>query len=140
VSTTHTPGPWVIEEALGEGNRFCGYEIEQQRKQGNFVFRGDVARVSEAEHIKGITRDEAHANARLIAAAPDLLAKLVNARALLDDPRLFQSEWDLRKHDEPLVLFTRRIDEAIEANEALHRELREMDEVIARATATETQS
>ncbi|HDA7260228.1 TPA: hypothetical protein O5T62_002833, partial [Staphylococcus aureus] len=36
-------------------------------------WRGYVASVQSCDHIDGITREEAEANARLIAAAPDLL-------------------------------------------------------------------
>lgn len=44
---------------------------------GGSNYRGEIARVQSCDHIpNGISRDEAKANIRLIAAAPDLLLAL----------------------------------------------------------------
>ena len=63
-----TPGPWRIKD----------HEIEDFRVFGNCE-GGALARVIKANNFGGTAQDQA--NARLIAAAPDLLAAL---EALLD--------------------------------------------------------
>lgn len=78
----HTPGPWIatgnvrpvegVDEPL-----FCG-EIAELRKTG---WRGTIASIQSCDFINGITREEAEANARLIAAAPEMLAALEFALA-----------------------------------------------------------
>ncbi|HSW34698.1 MAG TPA: hypothetical protein VLH36_13890 [Steroidobacteraceae bacterium] len=65
----HTPGPWVVEVCRGPHDRDCGLSIMQRLP----AYRGEVAHVADAENIGGITVAERNANARLIAAAPDLL-------------------------------------------------------------------
>jgi hypothetical protein len=51
-------------------------------------YRGAVTRLQSAEHIYGIGKDELIANARLIAAAPDLLEAL---KLLLSSAHDYQS-------------------------------------------------
>jgi hypothetical protein len=82
----HTPGPWVAtcsdvvgERPIGDsGLRFWNVEESDGPK-----YRGNVASVFSAEHIGGITIAERNANARLIAAAPDLLEALEGTLGLL---------------------------------------------------------
>lgn len=76
VTHAHTPGPWTIEE--------------DEDALGTFVHAADVvARID----WSGRTPDETEqANARLIAAAPDLLAALGDCADLLGE---VQAEWAL---------------------------------------------
>lgn len=64
--SNHTPGPWNTN---GEGN--TGYRIKTATKEG----------FSLIPNIE-MTRDEMQANARLIAAAPDILQALTAILAL----------------------------------------------------------
>ena len=74
MSTKHTPGPWVLKIRPAEhDNNITVAEIEQPRL---VKYRGGIARLQSAEHIDGIAKDELIANARLIAAAPDMLEAL----------------------------------------------------------------
>ncbi|MBB5663219.1 putative secreted protein [Rhizobium leguminosarum] len=70
VESKHTPGPWTMRIA---GNGDCGISAE-----GTGVFAEAFA---EIRHSGENARDEAKANARLIAAAPDLLDALKEMRA-----------------------------------------------------------
>ena len=79
----YTPGPWHLEKAIGTGDVDCGWHVEPEVI--DFRYRGMVASLSDAEHIKGITKAERDANARLIAAAPDLLDALQALVDLADD-------------------------------------------------------
>lgn len=70
-----TPGPWAVEnehihEATGGARLLCVSIVQV----GDGPWRGSVCDIQSADQISGISRDEAAANARLIAAAPDLLA------------------------------------------------------------------
>lgn len=78
---TYTPGPWQTEE--------YGRSITACRPPGSMVC---TARVTLAEIWSGGTAScaEADANARLMAAAPDLLAAL---QGLLDPATNEDSEW-----------------------------------------------
>ena len=77
MKTQWTPGPWAIEPVT--------HLIEKFRKEGmptfytasiiptpDAAFRGYVCHVQDAEHINGIAGPECEANARLIAAAPEM--------------------------------------------------------------------
>ena len=66
-TNANTPGPWWV---YNEGSRFPGIEA---RLNGTVVVYGND---NEIEGVKGRTHAEAIANARLIAAAPELLAAL----------------------------------------------------------------
>ena len=70
--SNHTPGPWRVGQQSDE-DLFCGFpEIVGTRASGR---RCVVARANP----NLINDDESHANARLIAAAPDLLESLCMA-------------------------------------------------------------
>jgi hypothetical protein len=71
-----TPGPWFVE-----GER--SYLPKSASDKPDYVasvypvcvkFRGDICRIQSSENIGGISMDESYANARLIAAAPELYA------------------------------------------------------------------
>lgn len=69
----HTPGPWAVRgsiKSVDGDDLYVGYVLPDVKG-----YRGDVCSVQSADHISGITRDEAAANASLIASAPDLLAE-----------------------------------------------------------------
>jgi hypothetical protein len=69
-----TPGPWLLTiQPATPLNISTVAAIEQADGEH---YRGMIARCQSAEHICGITAEEMTANARLIAAAPDLLAAL----------------------------------------------------------------
>ena len=71
--TKHTKGPWSFaHNGAGDSKTSC-IDIAPRNSKG---FRGQVAYLQSAEHIDGITMAENEANARLIAAAPDLLEAL----------------------------------------------------------------
>jgi hypothetical protein len=63
--TTHTPGPWEVHHQLEGANSVHVCVPDRTRPRG-------CRAIGEAE-ILGIPRQEAEANARLFAAAPDLL-------------------------------------------------------------------
>jgi hypothetical protein len=77
--TKHTPGPWVAEpEKLHDGK----YHISGEKPQ---VWNNDRSQLIASAH-RTLTngRDkQAEANARLIAAAPDLLTALKDNRLML---------------------------------------------------------
>jgi hypothetical protein len=79
----HTPAPWVLKIRPAEhDDNVTVAEIEQPR---SVKYRGAVTRMQSAEHIYGIGRDELIANARLIAAAPDMLEALKGLLADIQD-------------------------------------------------------
>lgn len=71
MSNKHTPGPWSISRRSG---------IVVKRTTDSFARRGKIALV--AKHHTDVTGDERRANAKLIAAAPQLLENLIE---LLDN-------------------------------------------------------
>lgn len=76
--TKHTPGPWHINTA-GSSSRGEPFKITEI-----YVYAPDTQDDTAicADVIDPVTQEPSEANARLIAAAPDLLAALVN---LLND-------------------------------------------------------
>jgi hypothetical protein len=76
----HTPGPWILERAIGTNDKDCGWDVLGQSASAEYTYRGLVCHATDAEHIGGITKAERDANVSLIAAAPDLLAALQSAR------------------------------------------------------------
>ena len=76
----HTPGPWVAKIRDTHIPNCVAAYIETRGE-----YRGDVAMLQSCENIGGITQDETRANAHLIAAAPDLLEALLEARAYVPE-------------------------------------------------------
>lgn len=70
----HTPGPWIAEGGDGHGNIWIG------TKEGVYV-AGTVLPIHGTTEL---SKEQAEANARLIAAAPDMLQALIDLRATLD--------------------------------------------------------
>ena len=60
--TAHTPGPWEVGRAIGPGGDYRQINAESWLELARVVYR-----------VEGDPSAEAEANARLIAAAPDLL-------------------------------------------------------------------
>ena len=71
--TAHTPGPWTNDDGLVNGL--------ETRNRGLGKPSLDIFDVADWPNE---LREEAMANANLIAAAPDMLAALVNAMAMAD--------------------------------------------------------
>lgn len=69
--TKHTPGPWCVENVNSEHDHdIClGYDVP---KAGSPILLASV--YFDEEHDGPITQRQANWNAKLIAAAPDLLA------------------------------------------------------------------
>ncbi len=76
----HTPGPWGFELENGEGGEW-------------YSFNGPVLSWGWSDYAAG---EQAKADARLIAAAPDLYKELDTALAFLEHPEAF-SKTQLRK-------------------------------------------
>jgi hypothetical protein len=74
MSKKHTPGPWRLNGRAVESPKRMGLSVAQATSGMAAGSRGS-ARIDEAEAI---------ANARLIAAAPDMLEALVAAKELAD--------------------------------------------------------
>ena len=81
MSAQHTPGPWIAdgaEEIVTGDLLYCG-----QVNPAEGEWRGDICRLQSCDHIGGIGREEAAANARLIAAAPRMLECLREAERFM---------------------------------------------------------
>jgi len=78
-----TPGPWVlnIRASMGGATGEIVAEIEPPNSARDY--RGDITRLQSCCHIGGIGHEELTANAKLIAAAPDLYAALEMAQLWL---------------------------------------------------------
>lgn len=79
----HTPGPWTAT------TRITGDEISPEETHVELIRKPGVMGQESIKgiclvHSWGIRDAEHHANARLIAAAPDLLEALVEARDVID--------------------------------------------------------
>ena len=72
----HTPGPWQVSPA-SVNTPFSAHSLAVIRREGGYIAR--------AIHRPGTFRPEAEANARLIAAAPDLLATSEEMMSMLED-------------------------------------------------------
>jgi hypothetical protein len=72
MSTKHTPGPWELSD------HFTVYKLNEDRRRAN-IFWATVYAGNQHGTVK-TERSEVAANARLIAAAPDLLEALQAVR------------------------------------------------------------
>ena len=81
--TKHTPGPWTI----GDSNN-SGVDVEL----GNSNTSAGIYRFDRYNGQEAYSRDECMANAHLIAAAPDMLAALEDAREALNKPPFINSQ------------------------------------------------
>ncbi|EPO5559733.1 hypothetical protein P3795_31790 [Pseudomonas aeruginosa] len=79
----HTPGPWGIERLHGEINVISCNERDGAAKDMGIVYvlARDVGGMIHGEQFDD--RSEVEANARLMAAAPELLDALVNLLPLI---------------------------------------------------------
>ena len=95
MKTKHTPGPWKLELVRwAESAPISGFGISAEGKTPWLCSAGASERANHCtvvadEHIEqgvttGFSASEAEANARLIAAAPELLAALSGMIGLLD--------------------------------------------------------
>lgn len=85
----HTPGPWAVNRYITSGNQSLGFHITGPRD-------GSVSPVCVGEDTG---YGEIDANARLIAAAPDLLVALRSIVEEVDGPgRPFSSDSYLPSH------------------------------------------
>lgn len=90
----HTPGPWCVESAMGEDTDIAlAYEIPSEGSPIIIAtcFPGDK---TEEDDGDAITYKQARANAKLMAAAPDMLAALRVA-----DDAICQATWEVRQKE-----------------------------------------
>jgi hypothetical protein len=78
MSTQHTPGPWIVCIQDDDNSAYTVFQ-EAQLQDGRIATEDWDHCVATA----GLDRPEHEANARLIAAAPDLLSALIEIRAYL---------------------------------------------------------
>ena len=78
MTTQHTPGPWIYDGKMSGGDLLISARVDPENSQ---TYIAPVAFV-EGDWTNGI----AEANARLIAAAPDLLTALEAMTAASVDP------------------------------------------------------
>jgi len=74
---SHTPGPWSVSPGLNPG-------LEGDGGKKSIVIFGDVAGDEECG-VLGNTPEQQQANARLIAAAPELLAAVQAAECFISE-------------------------------------------------------
>lgn len=89
MNAMHTKGPWVVEEVT-EADGSVTFDIGRVE----ITAARDVAYIQTISTYSGKQMQEQAANARLVAAAPDLLAALAGILAVasvrIDDPRIEQ--------------------------------------------------
>lgn len=84
METKHTPGPWHFS---GEITNVTGTDLYVGNVFPDITgYRGDICSIQSCDHLShgnGISRSEAKANAKLIAAAPELLEALKTCEEVL---------------------------------------------------------
>lgn len=95
MSTKHTPGPWSLQgdiTLVGDPYSKTGQHALYCAEIRHPDSGGCVCTIQSADHVDtGITRETAEANARLIAAAPDLLDAL---QAMLTHMGMDEDDWN----------------------------------------------
>lgn len=90
----HTPGPWVVIEkttSVGKCFRVGPHEIVTEN-------HGGICLYDDRTQLNPHSAGEQEANARLIAAAPDLLKALEEAVECLEDSSWYKGEVAVWKH------------------------------------------
>ena len=80
----HTPGPWYAEIRNGSASILRRPPSDLYENGGGVAGEKSIATVSRGWYHEGSAGFPFEANARLIAAAPDLLASLIEMRDLFD--------------------------------------------------------
>lgn len=84
MTTLHTPGPWMFD---CEPGRVCGFVAEEREDGRGLADLRPSQRIRHADKRRSdefVLSEEDVANARLMAAAPTLLARLRDALAVLE--------------------------------------------------------
>ena len=98
----HTPGPWM----LTEGNRFDKEMVITTQ----YRLDASIGCICEMDvYFTGLIGIEQEANARLIAAAPELLEALQNMMAIVDDAPKGVASYYANGEDAPWSDFDREI-------------------------------
>lgn len=85
MSTQHTPGPWGLNPDW-IGDDLAGHiPVSSKAGKGGHLALAQVVWIMEDDEHMGRNSPECEANARLIAAAPELLAQLEIARDRIND-------------------------------------------------------
>mgnify|MGYP001260829464 CR=1 FL=1 len=96
----HTPGPWTVRRSMPEDGYDCWF-ISACPLPNREVDIGDVA--------GGYPHEQKEANARLIAAAPELLAAL---SAMLTHMGMDEDEWNKPTYDQARAAIAKATGEA----------------------------
>lgn len=101
MSIKHTPGPWVAHKYKKQDVNGLGYIVLQDKQHNS-------ANISTVIPMIGMEEREVEANAKLIAAAPELL------NALIDAFEFIKNVDDWRGADPNMQLFENAIKKATE--------------------------
>jgi len=88
---THTPGPWTASGCAIVSNLAANFHHDYQTQVATI---GTRCACEDGTELVAMQRGEVDANARLIAASPDLLTACESALALLTNPNADPSDAD----------------------------------------------